>query len=196
MTTLDDATLLAYHCGALEPGAQLDVEAALAHDPTLPLRLRELAGRLIEPPPTDPYRIPPPGMGLAGFGLQGTQGMVMSEGEVLRPGDRFRVELRPQTAADATRVVVLYQRDGWEVVFPTRPEEEVMVQALPVGEEGERLLDLAARGRAGRQRWAVALPPKDMPIDWAADDDVRWGDLRRGIALGTVPVASVEIQVR
>ena len=82
------------------------------------------------------------------------------------------------------------------VVFPTRPEEEVMVQALPVGEEGERLLDLAARGRAGRQRWAVALPPKDMPIDWAADDDVRWGDLRRGIALGTVPVASVEIQVR
>jgi hypothetical protein len=196
MSTIDDATLLAYHCGALEPGDARDVEVALAADPALGLRLRDAANRLIEPPPTDPYRIPPPGLGMSGFGLQGTAGLVLAGDEAIRPGDRFRVTLHPDDAG-RRRVVVLYRRrDAWEVVFPTRPEEAVTAEALPRDDDGARLLDLAARADRGRQRWAVALPSTDLAIDWAVPGDARWATLQDGIAGGTVPVASVEIEVR
>lgn len=193
--SLDDATLIAYHCGALEPGPALEVEHALRLDPLLAVRARALEQRLIEPPPTaDRFRIPPPGLGTSGFGLQGTAGLVMSSDDTLRPGDRFRVGLPAVVAADH-RVVVLYRSDNWQVVFPTRREEEVTLEVLPTDDEGRRVLDLSARSERGRQRWAVALPPIGMAIDWHAEETQRWAGLQEAIATGRVPVASVEVHV-
>ena len=194
--TLDDPTLLAFHADALEPGDAADVRAALAADPSLAQRLAALAAALVPAAEPPAFSIPPPGLGFAGFGLQGTAGVVMSGDDSLAPGDRFRVTLDPHGQPDARRVVVLYRSAQWDVVFPTCPDEDVAVAVLPTDDQGRHVLDLAARPEPGRQRWAVALPERGTRIDWRAPVPERWANLRRGLRRGRVPVASVDVTVR
>ena len=193
-----DARLLAWLTGALEPGEALAVQEAVRAAPALQARLPILYALLQEPPqPPPPWRIPPPGLpgGRAGFQLQVIDAGMMHG--IIRPGDRFRVSLPLlPDAAQRTVVVLCLEADSWQVLFPSAPEESVSAAILPVDEAGQPFLDLRSRDRSGEQRWAVALPLLADGADrWQRPPADRWTDLQEAIVEGTVPVASVQIQV-
>lgn len=190
-----DTQLYAWLAQALEPQATLTVEEALAGDPQVRARLQLLT--LTPPGPTDPWRIPPPGVlgGRARLGVQSAGAAVFDDG--LRPGDRFDVRIAPcPDAADRALIVLRQAHSKWEVVFPTTPDELSPLSALPADSEGERVLSVTAAGEPGTQRWAVALPFLAIEIDWAASGTDRWSSLMEGLGTGEVPVASAEVLVR
>ncbi|MCB9742118.1 MAG: hypothetical protein H6741_00575 [Alphaproteobacteria bacterium] len=189
-----DRSLVFYRAGLLDPAQAAEVEARLEASPGLRAALAALDQRWTpEVEVSVPlWRIPPPGLGVgASAGLPA----VFSESS-LRPGDRFHVRIDPLPEPERRRVVVL-RRHGraWDVVFPTRAAHELHLHQLEQEGDGSYRLDLTARGPAGRQRWAVALPWAEKIVDWDSPDEARWGELRQAVATGKVPVASVEITV-
>lgn len=193
-----DPALLAYLAGALDPGATKQLEEELTASLALRQRLAALRARLDRiDRQARGWDLPPPGVssGQRPFAAQLELRLVM-DGGPLRPGDRFSVLLEPVEDAADRFLVVLLRRDGrWEPVFPTCAEERTPVTALPLLDDGRRRLDLIAQEPPGRQRWAVAQAPADLPIAWDADPDTCWAALREGIADGSIPVVGLEIEV-
>jgi len=196
-TTLTDRDLLAWLAGALEPGRALDVQEEVSAFPEVRARVALLTQRLQEDQIRPVWRIPPPGVagGRRGFTLERAALAVMGE-EVIRPGDRFTVRIGAVPDAEDRRLVVLYRRGAdWDVVFPSREDEDVQLDVIPAEPSGERVLELVAQEDLGEQRWAVALPLAD-PVDWSLAPEARWQSLVERIATGEVPVTSVRIQVQ
>ena len=192
--SLTDATLHAWMAGALEPPDALVVEEALSEDPALLARVSALRTEITQPV-ADPWRIPPPGVPGGRVGLQLRSHHVAVFGGGLRPGDRFELRIPPLEDSDSRRIVVLRQQaEGWRVLFPTEPEDRVVLAELPLA-DGEHVLELSAGPVAGVQRWAVALPPLSTAIDWAADELSRWHHTLQAVASGEVPCASAEVLV-
>jgi hypothetical protein len=191
---LDDATLHAWLSGALEPPQALVVEEILRQTPEIQRRIEQLE-QAASPPRPDPWRIPPPGIpgGRMGFGLSTAQAAVF--GGALRPGDRFelRIESVVEQAADQLVLVLRRLAGAWQVVFPTDADGTLTAADLPE-KDGARVLDVSAGPEAGRQRWAIALAPRDA-VDWAAEGAERFAAVITGVAGGDVPVASVEVAV-
>jgi len=202
MSRISDDRLLAWAVGALEPGRALELEEEAGRDPGLRQRAAQLKARLAPEPGrtvTAPasgmlWRLPPPGMNA---NLRGGWAPAMVMSGALRPGDRFVVRLEPPDALRRA-VVVLYRvgSAAWSVVFPDAPDEQVSLEDLPLEADGtRRRLELMAGPDAGTQRWAVALPPAQTPIDWGLEPADRWRALRRSVASGTVPVMTVAVPV-
>lgn len=186
--TIDDALLLAWRAGALEPTQSLEVEEYLKVAPEAWARLLMLP----EPEaPTERWRIPPPGVrgGRARFGLELQRAAVF--GGRMRVGDRFRLAL---DNAGAERFVVVLRRllsGSWEVVHPRPPASPTRLGELPL-EGGRRMLDLVARD-SGEQDWAVVLP-ETLPEHEAANG-ADWQDVLDAVARGDLPVASARLKV-
>lgn len=180
----DQATLLLFEAGALDPGQAALVAAWLARYPGDRATLSELD--LVD----SGWRLPPPGLGL---GLAAGMPPVMSPPR-LRPGDRHQLLLAARPDA-AERLVVLLRRGdgGWQVDAPGTIAECLTLDRFPTEADGRHRIELVARGPAGRQRLAVALPRADQPLDWAAALDRRWAALLAGLANGSVPVGTVEL---
>jgi len=191
---LTDPTLLAWIADALEPGPASIVAESVSQDPTLQARVAMLQARVQEPVATPSlWRIPPPGIPSGRdqrFQIHAQTAAVMGEQE-LRPGDRFAMHI-DNPGPPPRSVVVLRKLEDWTVVFPVDPEDLIGLSDLPDEDEGRRL-DLFAGPEAGAQRWAVALPAADQEIDFDADNP--WDGIIEGIADGSVPVTSVEIEV-
>lgn len=84
--------------------------------------------------------------------------------------------------------------DAWSRCIDDLREGAVAaVETLPA-EQGGHVVDLVADPDPGHQRWAVALMPPELEIDWSADDP--WGPLRQGLLRGTVPVRAVDMHVQ
>ena len=190
MPPLSDRLLLAWLAGALDPGRASEVAEDVAADPMLQARVAALGAQLADPPAAPSFRLPPPTR--PSFGMRRQLAIAMGD-TTLRPGDRFRLALDPPD--DAERIVVVLRRvtSDWSVVFPTDPDEVLPVGALPT-EDGSPILDLVV-DRPGRQRWAVALPAASVAIDWTAPEATRWQALSAGIADGSIPVTSIELEV-
>lgn len=189
---LTDAQLLAWLSGALEPGRARQVARLVEATPTLRDRARRLAEGLELANPTSPWRIPPPGVrgGREPLQARPEAADVLGDDRV-RPGDRFQVHLGPVTRPAERCLVVLYHRDGWQVVFPTSAEDLVSPEVLDREPDGSWVLDLAARDERGPQRWAVALPLRGL----LSEDLMDWTRVMAGVTAGDVPVASVEVDV-
>lgn len=188
-----DTQLALYQQGLLDPCAEAEVAARLAHSPALRQRLDDLALAPDPLPERAPlgWRVPPPGLGHA---MAARRPDLLGDGPV-RVGDRFQITL-PDTGADTDREVVVLRRvqDDWEVVAPTGPASRAPLTLFPA-QDGARVLDLLAVGPPGQQRWAVALPPRDFPVDWDRPLSTRWRGLQKAIASGLVPIGSVSITV-
>lgn len=192
-----DRDLLAYLVDAVDPGAREEIEAALRGDAGLRFRLGELSRQVqaMTERPVDTWRIPPPGLpsGRERYRLTLDHLPVMG-GERLRAGDSFELVLDPVPDARRYHVVILFRtQQGWQVVFPTEPDEMTRLDAIEPEADGTRRLVLEARPEPGRQWWAVALVPDHVPVEW--DRDEPWEAIREAITDGTVPVTSVEIDV-
>ena len=160
---------------------------------------RAAAAREVTPLPASPWRIPPPRMG---FDLQAGRRAAFAERSTaeddrlqVRIGDSFQL-ICPSIEAPEHRLVVLLRRiegEDWTVQSPARPAQLIHLSQLPREPDGTWRLDLRATGPAGLQRWALALPSDDLPIDWLAPPEQRWAALQRGIASASVPTAALEI---
>ncbi len=191
---LDDAMLHAWLSGALEPPQALVVEELLRQTPEVQRRIDQLE-QAANPVRRDPWRIPPPGIpgGRLGFGLSTAQAAVF--GGELRAGDRFelRIDTPLERATDHVVLVLRRLAGAWQVVFPTDPDGTLTAADLPE-KDGGRVLDVSAGPEPGRQRWAIALAPRET-LDWAARGAERFAAVIAGVARGEVPVASVEVAV-
>lgn len=187
-STLSDSLLHAYLAKALDPARTLEVDEEMQADPELAVRLSLLAGALRTPErPIPTWRVPPPGVTAWQLGLGSTP--VLGEDQI-RPGDRFRLVLDPAVGSERQVVLLFREKADWSVVYPQEPDDEVTLGELP--RAGENIaLDVVARGQAGLQRWAVALP--NRRANWDAAD--RWGWLREAIASGEVPIMSMDVDV-
>ncbi len=200
MSLPGDTTLYRYLAGALEPGEVASVEAALSRTPSLRSRLSTFARQIEEQPtPSSTWRIPPPNVQPTGGGMWALHvgGAVLGGEDVLRPGDRFRVHVSPPEDVDDRDVVVLRRVNSkWKVVFPLALEERLPAAELRRSGTDHLVIDLAAARDAGAQRWAVALPKRDVAVEWADETAARWDALVKAVADGSVPVASVQIDVQ
>ena len=205
MNPIRDRELAWYTTNLLEPDRTADVERALLRSPDARERLAVVTAELRmdevfdEPVARDEdLRVPPPGIagGRGAFIVSTVAADVMS-GVGVRPGERYRIRLAPVADAAARQVVVLRRAtQGWDIAYPNHPDEVLPLEALEEDARGARHLDLIARGPGGRQRWAVALPPLALLVDWEARGMGRWGALRENLAAGRVPVAAVDIVVQ
>ncbi len=201
--TITDRHLLAYLTGALEPGRRLEIREEIGADPALQFRLTTLSGRLAESGPRPSlWRIPPPDTSGVPWMLPGRveigRHAILGEENTpgLSPGQPFQLRIDPVSNPWAWRVIVLYRRDGaWEVVFTTWPDEELTLMDLPQEANGELRLDLIARPEPGPQRWALALAPTDLEVDWQASEDQRWTELQLRIVRGQIRLMVVEVDV-
>lgn len=194
-----DAELAAYAEGRLEPDRALEVREALRAFPPLRRKLRALLSARTEAarsPVRTPWFIPPPSALQGGTARRGQSVADVLRGR-LRPGDRFVIPIRDVDHPEARQVVLLLHEEdeGWRVAAPTDPEDVVELSALPRGEDGSWLIEVSAAPRPGRQRWAVALPRRDLPVAWD-EDDARWDRLREAVARGEVPVLPEEVEVK
>ena len=190
--------------------------ALLQHDMLDPEDAQELRERLTAQPPsprplrTAPrrsrrWRLPPPAMGLqatashpAVFGS--TSDAEVQEGHAplsVSKGERFCMSIRDLPDA-ARRVVVVLRRCGagdWEVRSPQREGRLTRLDQFERTEDGFRTIQLLASGPAGLQRWALALVPEPLDVDWSVPPDQRWAALQEAILRGQVPVASTDLRV-
>ena len=201
--TIPDRVLRAYLGGALEPGRIDDLEAELETSAALRARLAALSAELsAELSPAQPaprstapaWRLPPPGA-MGPWSLRASAAPVAVMGaDTPRPGDRVRISVVGLDDPADHLVVVLWRGDGdWEVMLPASERQRVTADRLPVDADGARYLDVTVRPDAPRQRWALALPPADEPIDWAAPE--RWLDLIARVRDGLVPAVTVAVDV-
>ena len=191
--SLTDAILHAWLAGALEPPRALEVEEAMRREPGIAERLARLRALQTEPR-ADPWRIPPPGIAGGRAGIRANVEHAAVLGGALRAGDRFELVMDDLPDAAARWVVVLRRETaGWRVVFPTEPEDQMPLAALPL-DDGVRRLALTASA-APRQRWAVALPAASVSIDWTLGEAARWEPVIAGVQDGSIPTASVELEL-
>jgi len=191
---VSDSELSAYMDGLLEPHRALEVSELVDALPSLQRRLaglrRPLSTRRARP---RRWYLPPPGLAV---GRRPVQGQVRTGvfGETLRPGDAFEVALTGVVEPERKRVRVLLWLDGdWQVVFPSRPEEELTADRLEQGADGERIVELVADQAPPVQRWAVVLDPTDAAVDWSAGNDERWQHLLEAVETGEASVSVVEV---
>lgn len=175
--------------------ALYDPEAALPS--ALAAARRSRAPQAMDAPADLTWRVPPPGVpgGAARWGAQAESPPVFRADTRYRPGDRVCVRMAPLPDADQRQVVLLRLEDeAWQVRFPTRAGEILLLSQLPQREDGSRTLDLRAWPPAGRQRWAVALPDRRLAAPLDADPGVL-AQLQRDIERGEVPCCALEIDV-
>ncbi len=180
---VNDEDLLLYDAGALDEGERRTIEGQLGRSPLLQRRLETLRDRLpsldVEP---SPWRIPPAGATWElGWASTGTA----PAGPHLEMPDR--------DDADDRLVVVLARQDArWQVVWPTEPDQLRRLSQLESTDDGSRLVPCPPGLEA--RRWAVALPPVDLPIDWR-DPQTRWRPLQRALHTLAVPATSIDADV-
>lgn len=172
-----------YERGLLDPAEALDLEERYGLSPSAP---DEAPEALPEPPG---WRIPPPG-----FGLPTTlrNPATLRAGARPEPGDTVELQLPPIADPDRRQVVLMVRRgQSWSVVSPAHPDQlhrlDLSTRTTPEG----LLLELVVP--ASRGRWAVALPPLDLPIAWSRPPKQRWQALREALERGEAPIASVEL---
>lgn len=189
---MTERRLLAFLAGALEPGEEADLSARVRDDPELARLLDTLRERMEEGPPRERWSVPPPGVwgGQRPFAVSMQQSALSAE--PVRPGDAFALKLADPGPPERLVVLLLRGPGGWEVLSPASEDERVLLSDLP-REPGGYRLDLIADDRPGRQRWAVALPEADLPIDWSLPPVERWAALQEAVAEGRVAVSSFEV---
>lgn len=170
--------------GLLDPAAALELEEreGLAPQTTPPA---------VEPTSPSGWRIPPPG-----FGLPTTlrTPATLRAGARPEPGDTVELLLPPIPDPEQRQVVLMVQRGrSWTVLSPARPGQvhrlDLSARATPSG----LTLELVVPAGRARRRWAVVLPPLDLPIAWSRPPKQRWQALRLALERGEAPVASVEL---
>lgn len=191
--------LILFADGLLDPDAELELMERLEADPDL--RARRAA---IDPTP-DPtpqraasrWQMPPPGLSWKAGRLEPRPLMVMNRHRVLTAGRRFQLCLSGVPDPEQRHVVVLRRLPGedWAVISPTHPGQQVPLTRLQQADDGAWEINLMASGPPGLQRWTIALPRTDLPIDWPQPPDTRWAALRAAIARGDVPTATTQITV-
>jgi hypothetical protein len=193
-----DPTLWAYLTGALDPSRSSELEDELLTNQALKAQLASITAQLAkkeDPSPRDPWRIPPPGVStLRGFSVLERRSELL--GEELRAGDPFELLIPPVAEPERRSIAVLYRgpEAPWRVLFPRSADDLLTLAELPV-EDGSRRIDLVAQPEPGIQRWAVALPDRDLPVAWADTEETRWEALLRAVERGELPVASVDVVV-
>jgi hypothetical protein len=186
--------------------------ALLAHDLLDPDDAHELRQRLAAqrpkarrttrtaaPTQRSTWRIPPPAMGWPArlrspSVLGGTQQEATQQ---VRIGDRFQIHIDDLPDADQQILVVL-QRIGladWTVLSPVSDSRLHTLSSCRLSPEGARKIDLLARGPVGRQRWAVALLPAPIDVDFTLPAPQRWSGVQRLISQGGVRISAVDVDV-
>lgn len=193
-----DRDLILAADGLLDPDAEQELMERIEADPDL--RARYAATRPTPQAPshtTTRWRVPPPGISWKAGRLESRPLMVMNRHRTLAPGRRFQLTLSGVSDPDQRFVVVLRRLPGadWAVVSPGRPDQRVPLSRLQQTPDGAWEINLMASGPPGLQRWTVALPRLDLPIDWEGPEEARWAALREAIASGAVPTATAQISV-
>jgi hypothetical protein len=150
--------------------------------------------RLASAAPRQPrWRIPPPALGWPAR----LRSPSVLGGTAVRIGDRFQIHIH-DTPDAASRVLVVLQRIGlseWQVLSPVSADRLHTLDRCRLTDEGTRQIDLLARGPVGPQRWAVALLPAPLDVDFTLPAPQRWSGTQRQISSGEVHVAAVDIDV-
>lgn len=192
---MNDRDLILYLDGLLDPDEAQTVAEALAASDELRARAALLGPTPIPTlSPPSPWRLPPPG---AGWTLKTRTPLVMSATTTVRIGRRFQIHL-PDVPDPEDRQVIVLRRDeddAWAVLSPRSPNQQLPLSRLPPTDDGGWSIDLLASGPPGRQRWAIALPPRDLPLEWRAAEDIRWAGLQNLLHQGGCPVFSIDIDV-
>lgn len=213
-TPVGEERLALYLVDALQPDERALVEAHLDASPDGLARLAAVARRLgvplpgadAAPGPSDAlqrlraltaprptshraspqlgWRLPPPTT---------TRGI-----EAVRPlhlgATVERVELRfrpPASDPDLTLVVLRREAEGWVPLLPT-PTVHRTLGDLRTTEDGARILDVPAPAE-GLQRWAIALAPATLSVDWEAPEADRWSALQAAILRRAVWSTTVDV---
>lgn len=191
VTQLD---LLAWATEGLDPSRRRALGERIAASPELRARLavlaRQVAGWRAHPARPAPLPRPVPSLRAA---LQTAPRLGSGP---LRPGDLFYVYLHDVPDAATRFLVVLRDHgEGWRGIYPTGPEDLHSADRLPLDGDALRL-GLSADDQLGVQRWAVALPPLWMSLDWTLPAAERWAPILAGVAQRSLPFVEVEIEVR
>lgn len=195
MDSTRDLELSALLLGALDPSRARVVAAEVQRSPALQERLdtleAELDARRTEPT-LDPWRVPAPWASPAGMTVRLSIAATL---HAAHPGDVYQV-LISGVPDPQLRAVLVLRRDpalGWRTVFPTRQQD--WIPASELGEhQGARELMITVGQDVGLQRWAVAFPPLDAPVDWQADETERWRWTREQLRRAALPVVSWEVR--
>lgn len=191
MTPGDDLLRL-YVAGALEPADAARVEAWIAADARVAERVQAIADEPLDLPPRSPWRLPPPGLGLA---LSAGQPAHLGPRRV-RVGDVIELEL-PDSQQPGDTLLVLLRRQGsdWQVLAPDTQQQCRTLASLPVGSDGRRRLGVVVPPPAGTWRLALVLAPADLDLDWTRPPRLRWQGLLDQVRRRTAPAGTVELVV-
>lgn len=176
----------------LDPDDALDLRQRLAARPAPPRR--PAPRRTPRAPRRAAWRLPPPAMG---WPARLAAPAVLGSADAVRVGDRFQILLEDRQDAAQCILVVLCRvgLGDWEVRSPRLPGRLTPLSKCRKTAEGSRQIDLLASGPTGRQRWAIALIPAPLPVDFSKPAPQRWADIQQRIARGEVSVSSVDIDV-
>lgn len=199
MTAPSDRSLLALLTGALEPDERTELQARVADEPDLQARLALLGERLSETlrPTSRPWMIPPPTLRAPEAPRLWARPLSAMAGDAVRVGDSFELIVDSVPEPEASDIFVL-RRVGdapWQVLFPGVEAERVALSVVPPESDGRRLLRVEAQPPPGPQRYALALVPSAVEVDWTAPEPQRWDAVRASLADGSAPVVSVDVQV-
>lgn len=197
MNDVSDRELFALAADALDPGRRVAVEEELGASAALRARYALVVQRLVVARAAPrPWTLPPPALaGLAAFRATAAPPTDLMGAPRVEPGGWFPVYLEVLHPS-AHQVVVLRKVGGaWSVVFPAHPDDVARVDELPREPDGRWRLDLSAGPEAGTQRWAVALPPAEAPVDWEAPAEARWTWLREALDDDPTGVVVVDVEV-
>lgn len=189
---INDTTLYADLVGALEPGPASALRAALAANPAAARRRARFAQaleQLLE-------EVDAPAWTPALFAMGGRLELSTRTHAVmdLGPTRTVPVHLRVEPGLEDHHVLVLIQEDGdsgWAVELPRAPVEWLRLAELPRDASGEAVLDLVRGPRL--RRFAVALLPPEVEVDWSAEGAARWAQAREAISEGRARIGTVEI---
>lgn len=188
----NDTSLYADLVGALEPGPAQALRAALAANPAAARRRARFARALealieeVDAPTWTPALFAMGGR----LELSARSHAVMDLG----PTRTVPVHIPVEPGLEAHHVLVLIQEEGdggWSVELPRAPTEWLRLSELPQAEGGEAVLDLVRGARL--RRFAVALLPPDVEVDWSAEGADRWSQAREAISAGRARIGTVEI---
>lgn len=195
MDSTRDLELSALLLGGLDPSRARTVAAEVQRSPALRQRLdaleAELVARRVEPD-LDAWRVPAPWASSAGMTVRLS---VEATLHAAHPGDVYQV-LVSGVPDPERRAVLVLRRDpdlGWRTVFPTRQQDWLPASELREA-QGARELMITVGQDVGIQRWAVAFPPLDAPVDWQAGEPERWRWAREQLRRAAFPVVSWEVR--